>query len=98
MNLMIDGKIVGELKDGVLIKKGKQVVLFRNYDGFGLSTKILENTGIKKISLEYKGVLYQTTPQAFKELGITYKNKYDEQKILQRKYWASKPDGQISLL
>ena len=98
MNLMIDGKIVGELKDGVLIKKGKQVVLFRNYDGFGLSKRILKNTGIKKISLEYSGTIYQTTPQVFIDHGITYTNRYDEQIVLPRKYWASTPNGQTSLV
>lgn len=98
MELMIDGKIVGELKDGDLIKRGKQVVLFRRYDGFGFSRKIIDTPEIKQIRVEYQDKTYTTTPMMFVTRGIPYSNGDDKQLILPRKWWAVKDDDQQTLL
>lgn len=98
MQLMIDGKIVGELKDGVLVKKGRQVVLFRRYDGFGFTQKIVDTPGIQKILVNYNGVEYITSPAVLSAHGIRYDNHGEEQIVLPRKWWGTQNEEQLPLL
>lgn len=53
---------------GKLTKRGKQVVLFRNYDGFGLPLSVLKT--IKSLEIHYDGEVYTATPEDFYEHGI----------------------------
>lgn len=98
--LIINGKKVGVLKDGVLTKKKSQVVLFKKYDGFAMSKQILDMPEIKKIVLEYAedGKTYETTPLQFAQKGIDYDNYGDYQLVLPRKYWTQIDPNQATLI
>lgn len=82
-------------KDGILIKKGKQVVLFENYDGFGVPIKVLEK--IRGVEIHYKGKVYIATTDTFYNNGIehTFQDpsnyRQEKQLILPRKFWDA-PD------
>lgn len=79
------GKYVGKLLNGCLFKKGKQVVLFRNFDGFGFSVGCLKD--FDRVQLEHDHKVYKATVETIKEHGIEYKNGFDTQLVLPRKHW-----------
>lgn len=87
-------------KHGKLVKKGKQVVLFKNYDGFALPLYVLKI--ISSVEIHYGGKTYQASPDTFYKHGIehTFEDprtfKQEKQLVLPRKYW-NVPD-QASLL
>lgn len=79
-------------KSGKLIKKGKQVVLFRAYDGFALPLDVLKR--IKSVELHYEGTVYRADVETFKKHGLahtfedpdTYRR--EEQLILPRRFFS----------
>lgn len=78
-------------KHGKLVKKGKQVVLYEIYDGFGIPLSVLRI--VKSIEIHYKGTVYNAPASAFEEHGITEKYMDERQKILPRKYWHKDNQG-----
>lgn len=83
-----NGKIIGTLENGKLIKSGKQAVLFRAMDGFGLpqdlvskdaaatSTKAArqgrENPTIQEIEIRHHDRVYAARISDFLDHGIPY--------------------------
>lgn len=96
MKLYHKGKVIGELKGKHLYKKGGQVVLFRNLDGFGMSKDVLDL--FYRVTLTYKGVGYTARSEDFWEHGIPYNFNGDEQLILPRSRFTYKNKDQGVLL
>lgn len=90
------GRKIGELRGKHLIKTGKQVVLFRNYDGFGLSKDVLDL--IEDVTVHYQGKIYKARTEDFWSKGIRHSFMGDEQLILPRKYWTYKDRDQLTLI
>lgn len=98
MNVYINGKSAGEIQGTTLLKRGKQVILFRNFDGFGIAEKILKDYPIEKIVIVYNNISYETTSERFLEKGIKYhKPPFEPQIILPRSYFQVIDKKQISL-
>ena len=88
MKLVISGKYTGDLIGSTLTKRGRQVVLFRAMDGFGLAKHLITNPRVKHIRLEYKGRLYKTTADQWLRHGIPFwRPPYEPQLILPRRYF-----------
>jgi hypothetical protein len=89
-------KLHGKLnRDGKLVKTGKQVVLFKIYDGFGLPIEVLSS--IKSVEIHYKGVIYTATPSMFYEHGIANRYQDESQLILPRKYFGTNNQTELNL-
>lgn len=97
MEIVRQGKIVGTLENGVFTKTGKQVVLFKKYNGFGFSQEILSEYPIKKIVVQYGQTEYITSPKSFYDHGIYYDDYGDKQLVLPRKWWTEVMPGQTQL-
>lgn len=79
---------IGALRDdGTLVKRGKQVVLFRLHDGFGVGLDVLNQ--VNAVEVHYHGETYTATRADFRKHGIIadYQG-YETQFILPRKFWA----------
>lgn len=91
-NYIMKGKMVGTLKDDrVYITHRNKNHFFRIYQGFGMSSSILEDLhklNCRKIVIIYDRVdetqeIYESTPEQFIEEGIIWKDlDLDFQKIL----------------
>lgn len=92
------GKVIGTLESGVLSKKGKQAVLFRTFNGFGFSRKLLLDSAIDQIEVHYEGKIYKTVPSEFFYHGAYYDDKGDGQLVLPLKWWAVSDPRQPVLL
>ena len=92
-------KEIGDLDDdGTLTKRGKQVQLMRNMDGFGLSIDILEHPEIERVKIHFDGKIYMTDLETFDKKGIYYNHKdFEPQKILPRKYFSISDPNQKEL-
>lgn len=51
MKLTYNGKVVGIVRDRKLIKTGKQVVLMRSMDGFGIPRELVETAVTARVTL-----------------------------------------------
>lgn len=71
--------------DGKLIKRGKEVVLFKIYDGFGIPVRVLDR--IKTVEVHYKDETYIARVELFRVYGIKHTFGDEKQLILPRKYW-----------
>lgn len=99
MQLVINGKKVGELRGGTLVKRGKQVVLFNTFDGFGQSVNVLDNPQVKDFELHYQGRVYKASVLTYKSHGIPYiRHGYEPQLILPRKYFTVHIASQMVML
>lgn len=97
--LVHKGKVVGRLAADDrrhLIKSGKQVMLFRIYDGFGMSVEVLEQ--VDRVTVHHNGISYTATTDEFWTHGIDHDFYGDKQKILPRKFWLSRDSNQITLV
>lgn len=78
------GTIVGKS----LIKRGKQVVLMRKMDGFGVSLSALKSQNFDRVEVHYLEKIYHATVDDFATKGIMYERPpYEKQVILPRRYW-----------
>lgn len=81
--ILINGRCVGDLVDGTLIKKGKQVQKMYAMDGFGLAKSLLDRYQIDDVELHYEGKVYEATISAIRRYGIPYHNpRYEPQLIV----------------
>lgn len=85
MKLMHNGLVVGELDGRTLTKRGKQVQLFRMYNGFAVSVSLLDQ--VDTVIVHYQGRAYKATAQRFREQGIPHRYKFDDQLVLPRPFW-----------
>ena len=90
------GKVIGDLHGKTLIKRGRQVILFRVFDGFGISKDVLDL--VNKIVCHYEGKVYTADVEDFWEKGIEYDFAGDKQLVLPRKFWAYQDKDQLSLI
>lgn len=112
MKYSYNGKVIGILKDGKLIKSGRQAVLFKAMDGFGLpqdlvshnlnkSVQLKEPGGekINQIEIRHSGKIYQASTSDFLEHGIKYhRPPYEAQYILQRRFFTVRDTNQLTLV
>lgn len=98
MEITAFGKKIGTLQNGVLLKTGKQVVLFKKYDGFGFTRKVLLDERIDQIEIHYEGKIYKTVPSQFFYYGVPYDDNGDQQLILPRKRWTIIDPAQTTLV
>lgn len=99
MKMTASGKVVGDLVEGTLYKRGKQVVLFRNYDGFAIPEKIAKDPRVESVAIEYNGAVYSASIERWLTYGIRYhKEPYEPQIILRRKDMSSHLYNQEVLL
>lgn len=78
------GSIVGK----TLVKRGKQVVLMRKMDGFGVSLTALKSGSFTMVECHYLEKIYHATVDDFATKGIMYERPpYEKQVILPRRYW-----------
>lgn len=87
MKLQVGTKTAGELIGDTLLKRGKQVVLFRIYDGFAVSNSHLNMPELKRIRIEYEGSVYKATKDQFLKHGIPHKFGNEQQLVLPRRYF-----------
>jgi hypothetical protein len=98
MEVIANGKRIGTVHKGTLIKSGKAVVLFRNYGGFGVPEEVLKNAFIHKVQVHYEGRTYEAHTDTFERKGIKYHQPpYEPQVILPRKYWSIEDSKQPQL-
>lgn len=98
---MIDGKVAAYREGDTVWKKGKQVMLFRNLDGFGFSQSLILDETIEWVKLKYEGLVYTVNRSTFLSEGTMYTNPqppHDAQVILPRKFWLKTDPNQPSLL
>lgn len=85
---MMEKGPIGFIRDRVLVKKGKQVVLMVAMDGFGVPEKLLRSGELDGVEINYKGKDYGVDLDTFLSYGIPYKHAmYEAQLILPRRYW-----------
>ena len=87
MRAMISGKDTGRIVGSTYIKSGRQVVLMKIFDGFGVSRHMLTNPRIKNIRIHYNGLVYKASSATYLLKGIPYTDKsgrYEPQVILPR--------------
>lgn len=81
--LIVNGHYVGDLINGTLIKKGRQVQKMYAMDGFGIATQILDENDIQNVQLYYEDKVYETSVKELRRFGIPYHNpKYEPQIIM----------------
>lgn len=90
------GKVIGDLKGKVLHKTGKQVVLFRQFNGFGASKDYLDV--VDKIVCDYEGKRFTATSEDFFKHGINWKFQDDAQLILPLQFWSTQDAKQVRLI
>jgi hypothetical protein len=95
-NVMYRGRCIGSVEGDTLVKKGKQVQLYRVFDGFGLSSAVLDT--FKDIRIEYEGKIYRATVELIKQKGVLKQFKEDLQYVVPRKYWVVEDPKQLSLI
>lgn len=99
MRLVINGKNTGNLIGSTLTKKGRQVVKFHAFDGFGLARHLLNNPRIKQIRLLYNGKIYKSSADNWLANGIPYhKPPYEPQIILTMNHFEVVDKNQLSLM
>ena len=96
MKLTLHGKTIGQVEDGWLVKSGKQAVLFRNLNGFGVA-KDAFRFFTKGVEIHYEGKIYRATLEDFKQARTYDHLGYEPQKVLPMKYWTIKTN-QMSML
>lgn len=85
----------GILRDGTLIKQGKQVVLFKIYDGFAIPKEVAELPEVDRVQVHYEGDVYSAPIETFFNYGIPHKYKDEEQLVLSRKWWLRHNQGTL---
>jgi hypothetical protein len=81
----------GELKDGWLIKKGKQVQKYWKFNGYAIPFKLLASIKGVVLYTQYDGVLYATSADIMKH-GLRNNFQGEEQLVLPLKHWRIKND------
>lgn len=96
MKVRQGGKIIGDIESRVLVKKGKQVVLFKKYNGFAFSIATL---GLfDTVYIHYGGNVYRATRMQIEHNGIPHSYGYDTQLVLPLSYFEIVSDKQSRLL
>ena len=90
------GHIIGDLRGKTLYKKGRQVVLFRNFNGFGASKDTLDV--VDRIVCSYEGKQYTASSEDFWTKGINWNDKGDAQLILPLQHWSLEDSRQTKLI
>lgn len=96
------------------MKSGKQVVLMRSMDGFGMPKEIIDNASVPRtdnpypgngdlplslIEIHYEDKVYQAPVQLFREKGVRYERPpYEAQYILPRKYFVTIDKKQLRMV
>ena len=85
----VEGKVVGNLNsEGTLVKKGRQVMLFNIFDGFGIPDSVLQDPAVERIEVHYAQKVYRASYHDFLEHGVPYHRRpFEPQTILPRKFW-----------
>jgi len=76
----------GKIENNDLVKRGKQVIKFRKYDGYAVATDDLEKVHGVKLYTHEDGVLYARR-EVFYNHGLFNDYKGETQLILPVKYW-----------
>jgi hypothetical protein len=78
----------GTISNKTLIKRGKQVILMRKMDGFGVSLSSLKFHSFDQVEIHYLDKMYHATVDDFATKGIMYERPpFEKQVILPRRYW-----------
>lgn len=79
---------VGSISGKTLVKRGKQVILMRKMDGFGVSLEFLKSKSFDAVEVHYDDKIYHANVDDFATKGILYERPpYEKQVILPRRYW-----------
>ena len=92
--------IRGQVVNYILVKRGKQVVKFRRYNGYAVAEKDLEQVRGVELHSKEDGVIYARRDQFYKD-GIPNVYLGEKQLILPVKYWEKLkeiPDSQLTLV
>jgi len=76
----------GQIVDNILVKRGKQVVKFFKYQGYGVAVKDLERVRGVKLHTKYDGILYADRHVFYKH-GIEVEFGVEKQLVLPVNYW-----------
>lgn len=111
MIVMYNGKKVGIQEGRKLIKSGKQVVLFRMMDGFGMPRQLVEESlsrkaedddpsePIESVEIHYLGKIYRAPLAEFLRNGKHYyRPPYEPQYILPRRFFSIEDPKQTRLI
>jgi len=95
-----NGKTIGVMDGDRLVKKDKQVVLYRKYDGWAIPVEVLKKYRPKRIQLFFDEQAYQATIDSFRDRKKVIFNDFEgeAQVILPRKYWSHKDLRQQELI
>lgn len=97
--LIVNGRYVGDLINGTLIKKGKQVQKMYAMDGFGIASQILDENDIEEVQLHYEGKVYEATIREVRRYGIPYKHpRFEKQIIMPAARFRVRTAGQLRLV
>lgn len=99
MRLIINGRYTGDLIGSTLNKKGRQVVKFHAFDGFGMPRHVLTNPRVKQIRLSYNNKIYKSSSENWLKHGIPYhKPPYEPQLVLTMQHFNVVDKEQLSLM
>lgn len=89
----------GRIVDHILLKKDKQVIKYRIYNGYAVSEKDLEKVRGVQLYTKKDGIIYARRDQFYKH-GIVNDYRGERQYILPVKYWEviQGNDDQMTLL
>lgn len=81
----------GQVVDGWLIKKGKQVHKFWKHDGYAVPSHVLEKVKGVVLHTKYDGILYATSATIM-EHGKPNNFEGEHQLVMPVEYWRLKDD------
>jgi hypothetical protein len=85
----VSGKIIGTLEGDTLVKKGKQVMLMRIFDGFGIPVTVFDDERVRYIEVHYKNKVYRVFTGEYRRHGIPFhREPYEAQLVLPRRYFS----------
>lgn len=98
MRMMVSGRYVGDLIDGTLVKRGKQVQKMYSMDGFGVAKQLLNRREIENIELHYDDYVYTAPVETFQRFGIPYHHPpFEPQLILPVNHFQMRSQRQVEM-
>ena len=97
MKISHRNRTIGELEDGVLTKKGRQVMMFYKHNGFGMSDSVFNQHPVEVVRVHYRGDVYEAGRDDFLTRGIAHNYQGDAQHILPLPFWNKIDSNQLKL-
>jgi len=95
----IGGKTVGRIVGNKFVKTGRQAVLFKRHNGFGVAREILDSYDFDWLEVHYDGIVYTVDKPTFMRHGKGINiDGYEPQVVLPKRYWSCHSERQTSLL